>query len=452
MNFSPWTIVTDLGLMSLLFLIGVILRAKVKVVQELFLPAGLIAGILGLTFGPNGLGILPFSSLIGTYPSILIAFVFASLPFSSEKVPFRSVTKRVGKMWGYSQALMIMQWGGGMLFGLLILNVIWGDLHTGFGLMLASGFVGGHGTAAAIGQAFDGLGWEEAASLAMTSATVGIVSAIVGGLILIKWGTKKGHTGFITDFAQLPKELKTGLVPEEHRQSVGEGTVSSISIDPLAFHVTLVGLTAAAGYYLSTLGSQWFPQLSIPAFCCAFLVALLCMKIMEWTKSNRFVDKKMVNRISGSATDILVAFGVASIKLPVVMKYAAPLALLFIFGLLYCFFFFKVLGPRYFKEYWFERCIFSWGWATGTTAMSIALLRIVDPDLKSKTLDDFALAYIPMAPVEIAVITLSPLLIINGQHWLFTSITILVGIALLVVTNMNRFHRQTGRLGTEKNF
>lgn len=437
MEFTPWKFFVDLGLISLLFLIGKLIRAKVKFVQELFLPASLLAGLLGLIFGPNGLGILPFSEVIGVYPGILIALVFGALPLGGKKVPFKTIYKRIGNMWAYSQAVMICQWGAGMLFGLLVLKSIWGNLHNGFGLMLASGFSGGHGTAAAIGQAFSSHGWGEASTLAMTSATVGVVSAIVGGLIIIKWGSKNGFTRFITDFDQLPVELKTGLVPPDKRKQLGLETVSSISIDPLAFHLALIGLTAMVGYYLSQWGAVIIPKVKIPTFCMAFITGLLLQKILSSTKADDYIDKKILTRISGTCTDLLVAFGIAAIKLPVVIKYAVPLALLFIFGIIYCIFVFRYIAPRLFYEYWFEKAIFTWGWATGTMAMGIALLRIVDPDLKSKTLDDFALAYIPMAPVEIAVVSFSPFLIISGQHWAFTLGALGFGIGVLIFAKLN---------------
>ena len=66
MTFTPWTVFIDVGIMSILILLGVLIRAKVKFVQELFLPAGLIAGFLGLAFGPNGLEYIPLSANIGT--------------------------------------------------------------------------------------------------------------------------------------------------------------------------------------------------------------------------------------------------------------------------------------------------------------------------------------------------------------------------------------------------
>ena len=43
-------------------------------------------------------------------------------------------------------------------------------------------------------------------------------------------------------------------------------------------------------------------------------------------------------------------------------------------------------------------------------AMGIALLRIADPKMQSKAMDDYALAYLPCAPVEILLITFVPIL------------------------------------------
>src|SRR5699024_4675235 len=72
MEFSPWVAFTDLGFIAILLVIGTVLRAKVNFVQRLFLPASIIAGLLGLALGPNGFGLIPFSDQIAVYPGILI--------------------------------------------------------------------------------------------------------------------------------------------------------------------------------------------------------------------------------------------------------------------------------------------------------------------------------------------------------------------------------------------
>jgi ESS family glutamate:Na+ symporter len=199
MEFDPWVLFTDLGWIFLLLLVGKLLRAKLKPVQVLFLPASIIAGLLGLLLGVNGLGVIPFSDQISVYPAVLIAVIFAALPLGAT-FDLSSIAGRVGALWSYSQAMYIMMWGAGLVFALAVLGLIW-DLPSGFGAMLASGFVGGHGTAAAVGAAFQDLGFEEAQSLAFTAATVGVIAAILGGLALIKWGARTGRTNILADFS-----------------------------------------------------------------------------------------------------------------------------------------------------------------------------------------------------------------------------------------------------------
>ena len=81
-TFTPWTIVVDLGIISALMLLGKLIRVKVKGIQRFLIPPAVLAGIMGLVLGPEVLGWLPLSGSLGTYAGILIAFVFAALPFT----------------------------------------------------------------------------------------------------------------------------------------------------------------------------------------------------------------------------------------------------------------------------------------------------------------------------------------------------------------------------------
>lgn len=440
-QFTPWTLFTDLGIISILLLTGKIIRVKVRLIQKLFIPPSLIAGLLGLALGPNGLGWLPLSDSLGTYSAVLIALVFGALPLSSPSVPFKELRDRVGPMWAYAQLGMLLQWGLIGLFGLFVLKLIWPELNDAFGIMLPTGYYGGHGTAAAIGSAFEGLGWDEARSLGMTTATVGIICAIFGGLIMIKWGAKHKHTSFIADFKDLPEELRSGLLPEEKRDSVGDSTTSSISIDTFTFHFALIALVAFLGYLFSQGIKQAYPMLELPVFSCAFIFGLLLKTLFNRTRVTRYIDAGTVQRFSSFFTDLLVAFGVASIKLGVVVKYAAPLIVLIIAGSLIVWGVTFFLGRRMSKNYWFERTIFAWGWWTGTMAMGIALLRIVDPKLSSKAMDDYALAYLPIAPVEILLITFVPILFANGLGaWLMAACLLLSLLIIVLAKRLGWWH------------
>ena len=435
--FTPWVLLSDLGIISALLLVGKLIRVKVKLIQKLFIPPSLIAGVLGLAFGPNGLGWLPLSGSMGTYAAVLIALVFGALPLSSPKFSAKEIAGRVGPMWAYAQLGMLVQWGLAGLFGIFVLKLFWPELNDAFGVMLSTGFYGGHGTAAAIGEAFNGLGWDEAASLGMTTATMGVICAIIGGLIMIKWAAKNKQTAFIADFADLPNELRSGLVPEEKRDPIGSATTSAISIEPLTFHLAMVLLVAFLGYSMSVGVKQLYPQLELPVFSCAFIIGLLLKKAFDATGVTNYICPQTTQRIGSMATDLLVAFGVASIKLGVVVKYALPLVVLIISGAFMVFAVTFFFGRKLSKTYWFERTIFAWGWWTGTMAMGIALIRIVDPKLASKAMDDYALAYLPIAPVEIILITFVPIMFVNGMGvWLSLGCLLLSALIVLLAVKM----------------
>lgn len=430
-EFSIWSLLIDISIISGLLLVGTVLRAKIRWIQALFLPASIIAGFIGLALGPSGVNILPFSSQFSAYPGLLIAVIFGTIPIGQAKINIRTIITRVRNMWSYSMLLTLLMWGGGAFFGLAVINQIFTDLPSGFGLILGAGFVGGHGTAAAIGDAFNQYGWEDAMTLGMTSATVGILIAVLGGLILVKRGTEKGHTNFIASFKALPTEVRSGLVPSQSRKNMGNETVSPSSIDPLVLHLSIAAFVVGAAYWVTEMLGTLLPGISVPLLSIAFVVGLVFQFVLRKVKADKYVDGRVMERIGGSATDYLVAIGIASINITVVMDYAVPLIVLFVFGTIWAYLIFKVLGPNIFQTFWFEKSLFGWGWSTGTVAMGLSLLRIVDPELKSKTMDDYALAYIGMVPVEILIITFGPILVTAGQPWIMP-IILLIGAAVII--------------------
>jgi ESS family glutamate:Na+ symporter len=188
---------------------------------------------------------------------------------------------------------------------------------------------------------------------------------------------------------------------------------------------------------LSKSASLITTKISLPVFSCAFIAGIVINYIINKTSISFYVDKKTINKLSGTFTDLLVAFGISSIKLPIVIKYAMPLTVLFLFGIAYCLVLFLWLTPRMMNKYWYERAVFTWGWMTGTMAMGIALLRIIDPKLKSKTLDDFAFAYLPIAPIEILVVSVSPMMFFSGKGWHFVAACVGYGLAVWIFAGIN---------------
>ena len=75
MNYDAYSFVIDFAFMSLLLVIAQFLRAKIKFLQNFYIPASVLAGIMGLILGPQVLKVIPWSGKIGSYAYLLICVV-----------------------------------------------------------------------------------------------------------------------------------------------------------------------------------------------------------------------------------------------------------------------------------------------------------------------------------------------------------------------------------------
>lgn len=429
-GYTPFDVLMDIGWISLLLIIGNLMRRFIPWFQKLLIPAPITAGLLGLLLGPNALGIIQFSEHFGDYATILIAAVFGALPFTMDFDA--KVRQRARTMWSYSVGMYLTQWGFFALLGVLLFAPLF-NTPDWFGIMLPVGFVGGFGVAAAVGGALDSAGMAEATSLGFTAAAVGMFSAIVGGVIFARWGSKKGHTNELPALDKLPEDMRTGIISlPGQRPSVGRATTSPSSIEPIALHVAALAVTLFLANILTNWVNDAFPALSFPLFAMAFLVGLAGVGVLHLIKAPHYLDTKLMGSVSGASTDFLVAVGIASIVPAVVATYIVPLIILFVVGLAFCLVLFFYVAPRVFEHGWFERAVFSWGWATASVATGIAVLKIVDPEQKSGTLEEFGMAYVGFAPFEIAAAILAPIAILAGLVWLFGGVALIGGLALLI--------------------
>lgn len=423
----------DFTIASLLILTGQLLRSKVGFFQRFFIPASVLAGFIGLALGRSGFNILPFSESIGSYAGILIILVFTVVGLNGFKIEKGGEGAQAKRIIGY-QIFKIIAWAMQItfpiLFTVLVLKRIWPDLNDGFGLLLHSGFYGGHGTAAAVGQTFANLGWPEATDIAITFATIGILTGVFGGIVLINIAAKKGQTAYLKDFQHIGGDLKTGLISKENRKSLGQETISSVSLDTLGFHLALILTIGGSSYLLNQFIANHLVS-GIPDFTIAFIVALVFFMLMKNTPLYNYIDKDINIRISGTATDYLVFFGIASVRLDVVMSYAGPIVLSMLLGWILVVAVVYPLGKAYSKDSWFERSIFVYGYSTGVFAIGFVLFRIVDPENISGTIEDTAMT--PITNIaEIAIWSAFPALLYSGQ-WIIAAgigLAILLGSAI----------------------
>ncbi len=416
----------DLGIMSILLVGAHLLRSRVKLLQDVFLPTPIIAGFLGLLAGPQCLDVLPFTrsdsgeALMDQYPSFLVVLLFATLFLGArKKAPsIRAVIRSVGDTFFYNLASYIGMFALALLFGVLVLGRLFPEIDHRFALLLPTGFVGGHGTASAVGDvlASGPHGWEDALTIANTFATVGLLSGILGGMLLVNVATRRGWTRMVRSAHELPKSVRQGFLAPEEQRSIGRETVSPIAVDPLTWHVALVLTAFALAYWARDAIRTLVPgDYGIPLFALSMLAGACIQKLLDAVRLGQYVDRRLMGRIGSSVSDYLIGFAVATIKIAVVVEFALPIAILSLLGLAFSVAILWFVGRRIYHDFWFERSIFVFGWNTGVVAIGITLLRVVDPRLKTKTLEDYGLAYVFISLVEIGILVVVPPLVAKGM-------------------------------------
>ena len=324
--------------------------------------------------------------------------------------------------------------GSALVIGWLVLKLIFPNVFVEFSLLLPSGFCGGHGYASTIGTALNNLlGRDDCVQIGQTFATVGLLLGLFVGIFLINIATKRGYTNFIKEAKQLPEECRTGIVPKEKRVSMGEETINPMSMDPLAWHLALTLIATLAGYQFYNWYKQYLPNIEIPVMCLTMIAGVILQKLINHTPFKDSVDKHLEGRIRSMVTDYLVGFGVGSISITVVQSYLAPLIILCLLGIVWPLFMVLFVGRKLFSNNWFERSIFIFGWCTGVVAIGVTLLRICDPDMKSKVLDDYGTAYTLISVIEVFIVALTPQFAVMLGCAPVGAIELAIGLALLLL-------------------
>ena len=427
----------DFAVAAALLFVAKIIRCKFRFIQHAYIPAALLAGFLGLFLGPQFLGILPFSSEIANYPSILIAVLFGSMFVGTRgKMSVKSVLKGAGDTMLINGASEMMQFAVFILIGVAVLPVAFSGINNAFGLMLPAGFVGGHGTAAAIGGVLGDAGWADASTIGQTFATVGLLGGILLGVVLINFGARKGWTKVIRGINELPEEMLTGVVPEGKAASLGRSTTNGVSIDSLTWHACLVLVSVGMAYLVNEGLKIVMPGISFPTYGLALLCGVVVQLVLKAVKLDSSVDKDVITHIGSSATDFLVVFGIASIKVSVVVQYWVPIVALSVLGFLFVTAWLLLVSRRFFCNYWFEHGIYIFGMSTGVLAMGVILLRITDPEFRTGVLQDFGLAWIVLSVMDALLVAFAPVFVLAGQGVAFSVTLIAVSVAALIACKL----------------
>ena len=375
------------AILSVLLIAGKILRVQIPLLQKLYLPSSVVGGILGLILLASFPGVVSEDIVreMRLMPGFLINVIFATLFLGVALPKLQDFASSVLSQLTLAQIVVWGQYVVGIgLCGFLLVPVF--GVHPAFGNLLELGFEGGHGTVGGMSQAFTAKDWSDGIALGYTVATVGMIVGIVLGMSLVNWAYRKGLVKTVRPFSKRTVSERRGIHARDRRPSAGQQTVAADSVDSLAWHIAIVGISVLVGWGLWLL----VPLKGFPLFPLCMIGGVILQTVAKLFRVDLLIDRLQMERISGAALDFLALSAIATIEISVVVANWMPLAIMIVGGVAWTTFAVLFFGPRLFKEAWFERAIAEFGQATGVTATGLLLLRTVDPESKTPASASFA--------------------------------------------------------------
>jgi ESS family glutamate:Na+ symporter len=367
------------AVLGLFLLLGVLLRYCIPVLKRWFIPAALLGGAIALVLGPHFAGLIPaeMNETWSAMPGVLVTVVFA--PLLMGQAPPK-LTNAVGVaaphvFYSYFSSMLVI--GVPALICAVLLEPVFG-VNPMFSTIMEISWPGGHGTAGGMIGVFEDLGWDEGGDLAIGSATFGLLFGIFGGMVLINIAARKGK---LSRRAGAGARSGSDILDEDQAEIHSVGRIHKSSIDNLAFHAALLAAAIVIGWVLQYVIALVID--GVPLFPLAMIGGLLVQLVVARTPFAPTVDKPTLNTIQGFALDLLVVSAVASVSVPVILTYFAPLMILTVVVAAISVAVFWYVSPRIFADDWFEHGIINFGSMTGVMSIGLVLLRTVDPDSRT---------------------------------------------------------------------
>ncbi|HEV7300328.1 MAG TPA: sodium/glutamate symporter [Tepidisphaeraceae bacterium] len=414
-----------------LLAIGLLLRMRLRLLKWLYIPAAVVAGILGFAlaqvfvntaFAAQAPGVAAWGQSVlaewQSWPATLIAVVFAGLLIERPRnAGSLASAARRGLRSGVLAWVIIL---GQLLIGLgvyaLAVRPVNPDIPPTFGQLLEISWAGGHGSAAGMGAIYSAEGFPQGRDLAFFAATVGLIYGVISGLAFVNLAIRRGWVGQQKD--QKTHDSGSELaVPQMDPDAAPTATpIPPAVAEPLVVAVIALAAAVAVGLglklaFLAIVGlvvnaddpiirNQPIDYAdNVPLFLFTLLGGWIVRRFAELTGTARYVDAVAIQRLVGVAMEFLIIAGLATMRMESISQFGWPLVLMLVLAAAWSAFCLLVLARALLpRAYWFELGLLNYGFSTANTPQGLMLLRIVDPDLRTRAAADYAIAAPLSAP------------------------------------------------------
>jgi ESS family glutamate:Na+ symporter len=388
---------TALLLSCALLLIGFALRQTIKPLAALYIPAAVVAGVLGLLLVQFKLAYAVVSvDDWKRWRDVLVPIIFAGLLLdrASAKAQAGGDAKAVGQQTIAAWIIILGQLSLGLIVAWLLLKPAFG-VPTHFGQLLEVSWAGGYGSSNAWGSQHDRIGvFPEARDLANFFTTAGLLWGVVSGIAIVNIGIRRGWTA---------KDIHVDEPIDAGPPSPAARTVSN-SIEPLTLQIVWLAMAFGVGWLLQELIRRGAVRLDetnavrqsldkLPLFLLTLIGGWIVRRTLQFFRHDHLIDSALLARLVGAALDFLIFTAIATLAPETIRQHVVPTAILLIVGAVWTAFAVFWLSPRILpRRCWFELGILNYGFATATTPQGMMLLRMIDPHLRGDAPKIYALA------------------------------------------------------------
>lgn len=406
------TAVDELILLFVFLLAGFILRQLIKPLQKLYLPAGLIGGVLALILGPQVLGVFQTPENWPSMASPMINIVLTTTLFGT--------AINVGKLKSYAGAISanVLSYFSQLIVGTLtglVLAGIWSGLPNIWGVMTVFTYWGGHGAGTSSGKLFEELGVEGMLSIGLILSTLGLIIAMVAGMVWVNIGVRRGWAPELEKASKDKPDNASAYIPPEQQKPLGRATVASDAINGLALQLCFVFLSMWIGSLIFTNLAKVIPGASnIPSLLYGIVGAIIVWFFLKRTHLDKYADTVAVDNIGGVALEICICSATTTLDLNFFASYLVPILIHMVVVIILMSFLCMVLIRRWLGDGWFPMALMIFGGGCGSTPSGLALARCVDPDAKTSAWEAYGVAQGCFVPITSTLVAIIPLLAVQS--------------------------------------
>ena len=405
-DYSSWGFFNLLAILLASLLVSNMLKRSVRWLEASLIPTSVLGGgillIISVIYNNitgNEFFDTPFFSGQGTawlelltYHMLALGFTASALKSSGGKMS-KERSVEIFNTGLTTVSTYLLQAFVGMVICIIGVRYL-KDLLEAAGLLLALGYGQGPGQAMNYGGIYEmDYGFVGGKSFGLTIASMGFLSASIGGVIHLNYLKRKG---------KIILDKGTGMAGETVEGS--NEIPMQESIDKFTVQLALIMVAYMLAYLLMFTLGNLLPGMRATIYGFNFLLGVLAATLLKTIMSKlqkrniihrNYTNDFLLTRATNFFYDIMVTASIAAIRMNIIGKYWAVLLAMGIVGLVITYFYVYFVCRKLFPHYAQQQFLAMYGMLTGTASTGVILLREIDGDFKTPVSDNLVYQNFP---------------------------------------------------------